>query len=99
MYPYLLSKLARGIFIKENRFTWIIEQQMRFEATMNSFDNSTPKTPNEFLARYNEDIETMVLISNLGFAAEIDQAESALEKHFSEEKLSINKGVEDLKQL
>ncbi len=44
-------------------------------------------------------IETLVLISNNGFAAEIDQANSALEKHESQQHLNFAPGVQELKKL
>ena len=81
VYPTLLSKLSTSIFVRESRFTWIFEQKLRFDYTIGSFDASAPETVEEFLERYNENIEELVLISNNGFAAEIDQGESALEKH------------------
>ena len=48
---------------------------------MGSIDVETPLTVGDFIDRYNEDIEYFILAFNLGFAAEIDQANSALEKH------------------
>jgi hypothetical protein len=82
VYPSILGKLAQDIIVKESRFTWVVEQKMRFDYTMSSVDSEgSPLTVQDFLNKYNEDIEYGVLFSNLGFAAEIDQAESALEKH------------------
>jgi hypothetical protein len=57
LYPTLLSKLATGIFVKESRLTWIIEQNTRFTYTLDSFDKSNPETIGEFFERYNENIE------------------------------------------
>ena len=99
VYPALLSKLSSGIFVRESRFTWIFEQKLRFDYTLGSFDASAPETVEDFLDRYNESIETLVLISNNGFAAEIDQAESALEKHENQQHLNFAPGVEELKKL
>lgn len=99
LYPTLLSKLSSSIFVKESRLTWIFEQKLRFDYTLGSFDASAPETVEDFLNRYNENIEELVLISNNGFAAEIDQAESALEKHESQEHLNFAPGVEELKKL
>ena len=45
---------------------------------MSTFDVETPVTVADFINKYNADIEFCVLASNYGFAAEIDQAESAL---------------------
>ena len=53
----------------------------------------------DFLERYNEDIEELVLMSNMGFAAEIDQAESALEKHENQQHYNYATGVQELKNL
>lgn len=94
-----MGKLAYGIFVRESRFTWILEQRFRFDYTLSSFDAESPLTVGDFLNRYNEDIEYCVLASNYGFAAEIDQAESALEKHFIQQEITRNTGVEDLKNL
>jgi hypothetical protein len=69
LYPTLLSKLATGIFVKESRLTWIIEQKTRFTYTLDSFDAGNPETIGEFFEKYNEIIEELVLISNYGFAA------------------------------
>jgi len=99
LYPAILSKLSTGIFVKESRLTWIIEQKTRFTYTLDSFDASTPETIGDFLERYNEDIEELVLISNYGFAAEIDQADSALEKHEAQEHYKSSPGVQELKRL
>lgn len=67
---------------------------------MQSFDSQGSElTVGEFLDRYNEDIEYCVLASNLGFAAEIDQAESALEKHEAQQQLLSTPGVAELKNL
>ncbi len=78
LYPTLLANLSSGIFVRESRLTWILEQKVRFEYTLGSFDANAPQTIEDFLERYNQDIEFLVLLSNQGFAAEIDQAESAL---------------------
>jgi hypothetical protein len=95
-----LGKLAQEIFVKESRFTWIVEQKMRFDYTMNSVDSEpSPLTVQDFIDNYNEDIEYGVLFSNLGFAAEIDQAESTLEKHESQQQLLSSPGVSELKNL
>jgi len=94
-----LGKLANEIFIKESRFTWVTEQKVRFDYTMSSFDVAAPENIGEFLDRYNEDIETLILVSNGGFAAEIDQGISALEKHEQMEFNSFPTGVQDLKNL
>ena len=53
----------------------------------------------QLVKRYNECIEELVLASNLGFAAEIDQADSALEKHYMAEQVHREEGVADLKSL
>lgn len=99
LYPSLLSQLANGIFVRESRLTWIVEQRLRQDYTLGSFDASAPETIEEFLDRYNESIESLVLISNNGFAAEIDQAESALEKHENQQHLNFAPGVQELKKL
>ena len=39
IYPSLLGKLAFGIFVKESKLTWITEQNVRFDYTLNSFDS------------------------------------------------------------
>ena len=69
IYPSIMGKLAFGIFVKESRLTWVFEQKVRFDYTMSSIDQEIPATPAEFIRRYNEDIETLVLASNFGFAA------------------------------
>jgi nucleoid-associated protein YejK len=99
LYPSLLSKLATGIFVKESRLTWILEQKTRFNYTLASFDVSSPETIGDFLTRYNESIEELVLLSNYGFAAEIDQEGSALEKHEAQEHYNSSPGVQELKKL
>lgn len=85
--------------MKESRLTWIIEQKTRFTYTLDSFDVSSPETIGDFLKRYNESIEELVLISNYGFAAEIDQADSALEKHEAQEHYNSPPGVQELRKL
>lgn len=85
--------------MKESRLTWIQEQKFRFDYTLASLDADAPQTVGEFLERYNESIESLVLISNNGFAAEIDQGESALEKHENQQRLNYAPGVEELKNL
>ena len=39
LYPAVLGQLAKGIFVRESRFTWVVEQQVRFELTMQEFDS------------------------------------------------------------
>ena len=99
LYPSLLSQLANGIFVRESRLTWIAEQRLRLDYTMGSFDASPAETIEDFLDRYNESIESLVLISNNGFSAEIDQAESALEKHENQQHMNFAPGVQELKNL
>lgn len=79
--------------------TWIFEQKLRFEYTLGSFDASAPETIEDFLDRYNDNIESLVLLSNNGFAPEIDQGESPLEKHENQEHLNFAPGVDELKKL
>jgi len=77
-----------------------LEQKIRFDYTMSSFDGvESPVTVQDFLDKYNEDIELVVLSSNLGFAPEIDQAESALEKHEAQQQQLSSPGVAELKNL
>jgi F0F1-type ATP synthase epsilon subunit len=66
---------------------------------MSSLDSESPLTVGDFIERYNEDIEYCVVASNYGFAAEIDQAESALEKHEAQQHLLAESGVAELKKL
>ena len=99
MYPVLLGKLATGIFVKESRFTWVVEQRARYELTLASFDANSPQTIEEFLERYNQEIERLVLISNFGFAPRIDQPDSALEKHEVEEHVDQPTGLKELSSL
>jgi short-subunit dehydrogenase len=79
--------------------TWVLEQKNRFDLTLSSFDAAQPETIGELIDRYNEEIEVCVLTSNFGFAAEIDQAESPLERHEHEEQTKTYPGVMDLKRL
>lgn len=60
---------------------------------MDYFDVNTPETVEEFLATYNQNIESLILYSNMGFAAEIDQEGSALEKHEIQQKNNTAPGV------
>jgi hypothetical protein len=99
LYPALLGKLASGIFVKESRLTWVLEQKVRHDFTLSAFDLSAPATVGDFLDQYNEHIEELVLMSNMGFAAEIDQAESALEKHENQQHYNYATGVQELKSL
>lgn len=66
---------------------------------MSSLDAEVPVTVGDFIKQYNEDIEHCVLCSNYGFAAEIDQAPSALNKHEVQQQLLSEQGVEELKNL
>ena len=100
VYPGILGKLSQDIFVKESRLTWIQEQKVRFDYTLSSLDAETPETVGDFIDAYNEDIEYCVLASNYGFAAEIDQAESPLEKHEGQQQSSTNTpGIKELKYL
>lgn len=65
---------------------------MRYDYTLGSFDANAPENVEDFISHYNEDIESLILISNLGFSAEIDQAESALEKH-EQQQSGVSPGV------
>ena len=85
--------------MRESRLTWILEQRFRFNYTLSSFDAESPLTVGDFINRYNEDIEYCVLASNYGFAAEIDQTDSALEKHYLDQDVSYVPGVLELKNL
>ncbi len=42
LYPSLLSQLAQGIFVRESRLTWIVEQRLRQDYTLGSFDAEAP---------------------------------------------------------
>jgi hypothetical protein len=99
VYPALLGKLSTSLFVRESRLTWVLEQKVRFDYTLSSFDSEIPETVGDFIDRYNEDIEACVLASNFGFAAEIDQAPSALEKHENSEHLNIVPGLQELRNL
>lgn len=94
-----MGKLSQNIFVKESRYTWIVEQRVRFEYTLSSYDTEAPTTVGEFIDKYNEDIEACVLASNFGFAAEIDQEPSALEKHEAQQHLLSAPGVAELRNL
>lgn len=100
VYPGILGKLSQDIFVKESRLTWVQEQKVRFDYTISSLDAETPVTVGDFIDAYNEDIEYCVLASNYGFAAEIDQAESALEKHERQQQSGTSApGIKELKHL
>ena len=66
---------------------------------MSSYDVETPLTISDFVNKYNADIEFCILASNYGFAAEIDQAESPLEKHLKEQQAVNRSGIKELENL
>ena len=72
----------------------MVEQKTRFEYTLSSFDGDIPETVGDFIEKYNEAVEALILVSNFGFSAVIDQADSALEKHEQQQHELSSPGVQ-----
>jgi hypothetical protein len=96
-----LNRLALNLFVRESRWTWIKEQTERLHASTSFFSKNKPETLGEFLDKYNELIEHLVLASTMGHSPFIPQAPTTLEKHYVQEMANTagSEGVSELNEL
>jgi hypothetical protein len=91
----VLQKLAHQIIVKESKWTWVREQEMRLLYSEEIL-NQNPQTIGEFLESYNLAIEILISYSNMGLAPNIEGDETPQEKHFNRELNSEPQGIEEL---
>ena len=81
-FNVLFRRLATGIFVRESRWTWVKEQQARLNFASDAVIESEPETVRDFLLAYNSAIDYLVNFSHFGASSNIQQADTAQEKHY-----------------
>lgn len=99
-YTHVLKALSTGIFVRESKWTWILDQQSRFSPSFISMvlTSGNIDTIPDFLATYNLAIERMVLYSHLGMSSKISQPPTPQEKQFLEEMNDEITGIHELSE-
>lgn len=92
----MLLLLSQRIIVKESRWTWTLEQQIRLESTLAWFSYVGDFTVKEFFDTYNRSIELLVNYSQLGHSKYIIQPPSTQERQFFSLMEEGSLGVPDL---
>lgn len=94
----VLKRLASNIYVRESKWTWVCEQEVRRRLSVSLVLDQEPETLEEFLEVYNQTIEELVRTSHFGFSEKVEQSATAQEKHFEQEMRSQVEGLKELRE-